>query len=98
MNSLSQEINESENEPQANRVWFDDETASINAELTDGRIISVPLSFYPLLALAKKEQRENFELFGNGTIIRFISLDECLPIEALISGRKQICIPSKESA
>ena len=98
MYSLSQEINESENGPQANRVWFDDEAASINAELSDGRIISVPLSFYPLLAEAKKEQRENFELFGNGTIIRFLSLDECLPIEALILGRKQIRIPSKNTA
>lgn len=95
MNLLSEDTREIE--PQAIKVWFDDENSSINAELSDGRIISVPISFYPLLARASKEEREDFELYGEGTVIRFRSLDESLPVEALVMGRKQIFIPVKES-
>ena len=48
MNLLSEDTKEIE--PQAIKVWFDDDNSSINVELSDGRLISVPVSFYPLLA------------------------------------------------
>jgi hypothetical protein len=74
--------------PQASNVWFEED--QICAELVDGRTISVPLSFYPLLMDATKEEREDFRLFGDGTAIHFNSLDEDLSIEALVMGRKQL--------
>jgi hypothetical protein len=87
MSSLALNTNEFE-EPQASKVWFEED--QICAELVDGRTISVPLSFYPLLMDATKEEREDFRLFGDGTAIHFNSLDEDLSIEALVMGRKQL--------
>lgn len=87
MSSSAHSINEIE-DPQASKVWFDEH--NIYAELTDGRTISVPLTFYPLLMDATIEQRENFRLFGDGTAIHFNDLDEDLSIESLVMGRKQI--------
>ena len=87
MKSLAPNINEIE-EPQAKRVWFEEN--AIHVELMDGRVISVPLAFYPTLCDATKEQREDFRLFGEGTAIHFNQLDEDLSVEALVMGRKQV--------
>jgi hypothetical protein len=46
------------------RVEFIDERIQIS--LLDGRMISVPLSWYPKLAAASDEDRANFEMDGNG--------------------------------
>lgn len=86
MNSLALDINSEE--PQAKKLWFDDDT--INVELTDGRVVSVPLSFYPILMNASSKVREDFDIFGEGTAIHFNALDEDLSVEALVMGRKQI--------
>ena len=85
MSSLALDTNELD-EPQASKVWFEED--KICAELMDGRTISVPLSFYPLLMDTSKEEREDFRLFGDGTAIHFNKLDEDLSIEALVMGRK----------
>lgn len=77
-----------ENEPQAEKVWFAKDT--INIQLTDGRVVFIPLSFYPLLRDAPKKVREDFRLFGEGTAIHFNALDEDISIEALVHGRKQV--------
>ena len=96
MSLSTQNINEiKEDEPQAKKVWFAKNT--INVQLTDGRVIFVPLSFYPLLHGAPKTVREDFRIFGDGTAIHFNSLDEDISIEALVHGRKQIpSDPEKE--
>lgn len=89
MSSLALDTNDEE--PQAKRLWFNEDT--INVELVDGRVISVPLSFYPILMNARPEVREDFEIFGEGTAIHFNTLDEDLSVEALVMGRKQILTP-----
>lgn len=98
MSLLAQNIDEiQEDEPQAKKVWFTKDT--INVQLTDGRVIFVPLTFYPLLHNAPRQVREDFRLFGEGTAIHFNSLDEDISIDALVYGRKQILKnPKKEGS
>ena len=86
MSSLAQNINEQE--PLAKKVWLTDDM--INLELVDGRVIAVPLAFYPSLADATKEQREDFRIFSGGAAIHFNRLDIDLSVVGLLLGKKEI--------
>ncbi len=68
----------------ARRVTFDD--TMLHCELQDGRIISVPLSWYPRLHRANAEQRNNWELIGRGSGIHWPVFDEDLPVRAFLAG------------
>ena len=59
---------------------------TLTAQLTDGRTISVPLSWYPRLVHATQEERDNWELFGEGVFMHWPDLDEDLSTEALLAG------------
>lgn len=76
--------------PEAQEVSVTEDT--LKAELADGRAISVPLAWYPRLVHATPEERDNWELIGEGQGIRWPDLDEDLSVEGLIAGR-----PSQES-
>lgn len=52
--------------------------------LKDGRLIGTPLEWYPKLAAASPEQRENYELWAFG--IHWEDLDEDLGIEGMLHG------------
>ena len=54
-------------------------------ELADGRIISTPLDWYPLLKKASPQQRNNIELLETG--LHWPDLDEDLSIEGMLAGR-----------
>ena len=68
----------------AKRVTFDD--TMLHCELQDGRIISLPLSWYPRLHRANSEQRNNWELIGRGSGIHWSLIDEDLPVRAFLVG------------
>ena len=72
----------------AKKIWFDE--FKINVEVMDGRIVSVPIDFYPSLANATTEEREDFRFFCHGTAVHFNALDIDLSIESLIYGRKEL--------
>ena len=76
--------------PEAEDVTVTEDT--LKAELSDGRTISVPLAWYPRLVHATQDERDNWELIGEGQGIRWPDLDEDLSVEGLIAGR-----PSGES-
>ena len=61
---------------------------SIIADLSDGRSISVPLTWYPRLAFAMPEERERWQLIGRGQGVHWPDLDEDISIEGLLAGRK----------
>jgi hypothetical protein len=52
--------------------------------LTDGRIVSVPLEWFPKLRKARKEELERWSLIGNGIGIHWDDLDEDLSVEGLL--------------
>jgi len=52
--------------------------------LEDGRFISVPIAFYPTLALATREERSHFEI--NGSSVYWPDLDADIGVEGLLAG------------
>ena len=65
---------------------------SLSVDLTDGRTISVPLSWFPRLLSGTAIERNNWRMIGQGEGIHWEDLDEDISIEGLILG-----CPSQES-
>ena len=61
---------------------------TLTIELSDGRTLSVPLDWFPRLAHATAEERDNWRLIGRGAGIHWPDLDEDISIEDLIAGRR----------
>ncbi len=76
--------------PLATNVRVDDETLSV--DLSDGRVISVPIAWYPRLSHGTAEERKHWKLIGGGRGINWPDLDEDISVENLLAGR-----PSGES-
>ena len=55
-------------------------------ELRDGRVVSVPLRWYPRLAEASPRERRRWELLGPGIGIHWPDLDEDISVEGLLGG------------
>lgn len=55
-------------------------------ELRDGRIVSVPVKWYPRLADGRPAEQRNWELIGSGTGIHWPDLDEDVSVEGLLFG------------
>ena len=63
---------------------------SLSAVLADGRVISVPLHWFPRLLHATPEERTNWRLMGDGSGIHWSDLDEDISIEGLLAGRASL--------
>lgn len=70
--------------PQAQDVSYTDET--IVVQLVDGRSLSAPLTWFPRLSEATKDELSNWELLGNGEGIHWPDIDEDISIAGLLSG------------
>jgi hypothetical protein len=75
-----------ETEPLALQVRVTDE--SFIVDLIDGRSLIVPLSWYPRLLRASHQERQNWQLLGNGYAIEWVDLDEHIGIEGLLAGKQ----------
>ena len=69
----------------AQAVQVTEDTLSV--ELTDGRVISVPLAWYPRLWYGNNEERSNFEIIGDGEYLHWPDLDEDLSVSGILAGR-----------
>lgn len=58
----------------------------LSVALMDGRVISVPLAWYPRLLSASEAQRENWRIAGGGYGIHWPDVDEDLSTEGLLRG------------
>lgn len=65
-------------------VTFDED--SIAVSLMDGRVISVPLVWYPRLLNATPEQREEWEICGGGYGLHWEAIDEDLSTAGMLRG------------
>ena len=54
--------------------------------LKDGRMISVPLAYFPKLMHATAKQLNNWRLIGNGIGIHWEILDEDLSVDGLLAS------------
>jgi len=68
----------------AKAIEFDNEMMHVS--LIDGRIISVPIIWFPLLYEASPEQRKKFEIGGGGVSLHWEELDEDLCVANLMAG------------
>jgi hypothetical protein len=68
----------------------------LSIRLIDGRVLSVPLAWYPRLKHATDVEREEWRVFEDSDerdIIFWEVLDELIPVVALLAG-----VPSRESS
>jgi hypothetical protein len=66
----------------ARDVRFDH--AMMHVRLMDGRVISVPLDWFPRLKKASPTERGNCRLIGGGIGIHWPDLDEDIAVKALL--------------
>ncbi|MCB9079700.1 MAG: DUF2442 domain-containing protein [Anaerolineaceae bacterium] len=57
-------------------------------ELEDGRSLAIPLEWYPRLLHGTAEERQTYQLLGDGYAIEWPELDEHIGIEGLLAGRR----------
>ena len=57
---------------------------SLEVALSDGRTLSVPLVWFPRLAVASPDQRRNWRLVGRGKGISWEDLGENISVEGLL--------------
>ncbi len=65
------------------KVWFEDE--KIFVDLSDGRTIGTPVSWYPNLSKGTPEQLAKYELWNEGQWIHWEELDEDLSAEGFLT-------------
>jgi hypothetical protein len=70
----------------ADKLSFDDEKMWVH--LADGRVLGVPLGFYPRLHEASPAQRAAYLLSGDGQGIHWEALDEDISVEHLLMGHR----------
>jgi hypothetical protein len=75
-----------EADPAVVDVQIDD--ININVYLVDGRGLSVPLEWYPRLLHATPDERNSWQLLGDGYAIEWPGLDEHIGVEGLLAGRR----------
>lgn len=70
----------------AKNVKFDEST--MWDELSDGRVMGVPLAWFPRLLNASEHDRSDYELSKRG--IHWDSLNEDISVEGLLAGRGDV--------
>jgi len=73
-------------EPVAVEVTVTDEKLIV--DLADGRTLAIPLEWYPRLRYGTPQERQNWQLLGDGYAIEWPDLDEHIGIEGLLAGRR----------
>ncbi|RRR78066.1 MAG: DUF2442 domain-containing protein [Candidatus Viridilinea halotolerans] len=74
----------------AKEVAFDD--ALMHVTLTDGRIIGVPLIWFPLLRTATSQQLNQYEIGAGGRSLHWPELDEDVAVAQLLAGTESSTI------
>ena len=61
---------------------------AVTVDLVDGRTIIVPLLWFPRLWHGTPQERNHFEIFGDGVYIHWPELDEDLTVAGLLAGQR----------
>ncbi len=70
----------------AEKVVVDDE--SLIVDLSDGRVLSVPLAWYPRLLHGTRAELQRWRLIGRGSGLHWPDLDEDISVDGLLRGAK----------
>jgi len=71
--------------PAADDVGVSFTKDSLVVTLADGRQVSAPLEWFPLLREATAKQRKNWRLIGRGVGIRWEDIDEDISVRTLLA-------------
>lgn len=63
--------------------------------LSDGRVVSVPLVWFPRLADASDRERSDWELIGGGIGIHWEAIDEDISVASLLRPENFMRLPDK---
>jgi len=77
-------VSEAHPDPRAHHVQIEQDELVV--EFVDGRRVSVPLAWFPRLLHATPEQRQKWELLGDGEGIHWPEIDEDLSVTGLLRG------------
>ena len=80
---------------EAKGVRCDDD--SLIVDLADGRILSVPLAWFPTLLEADPAQRAQVLVMQGGDGLRWDGLDLDLSVAALLDGRRERIAPPRSA-
>lgn len=58
--------------------------------LSDGRVLSVPLAWFPRLLNASAAQLSDYQLLGEGEGIHWPAIDEDISVAGLLEGRPSV--------
>ena len=72
------------NNPLARKVSFD--KSNMWVELEDGRMLGVPLAYFPRLVRATRKQKEHYIISGGGRGLHWQDIDEDISVEYLVLG------------
>jgi hypothetical protein len=75
-------------EPAAKVKRLEFTTEYMDLHLEDGRLLRIPLGWYPRLELATPKQRKNYELIFDGEAIEWPEIDESVSVAGLLRGNK----------
>jgi hypothetical protein len=64
------------------------ETDSFTLHLSDGRTLTIPLAWFPVLLHATAEQRKRFRISASGQGLHWLELDEDISLAGLLAGRE----------
>lgn len=73
-------------EPLAVDVWCSDD--ALRVTLDDGRVVTVPLVWFPRLLAAARQQRERWRLIGQGIGIHWEAIDEDISVGSLLQPER----------
>jgi hypothetical protein len=71
---------------------------ALTVTLTDGRRVSVPLTWFPRLLNATPKQRAKWEFIGGGIGIHWPAIDEDISVASLLQPENFMRLPEKPPA
>jgi hypothetical protein len=68
---------------------------ALSVTLSDGRVVSVPLVWFPRLADASPRERSDWELIGGGIGIHWEAIDEDISVASLLRPGNFMRLPNE---
>lgn len=60
----------------------------LTLQLTDGRVLGMPLAWSPPLTAASESELQNYERIGHGSGLHWPDLDEYVSVRSVLLGRR----------
>jgi len=68
---------------------------ALSIRLTDGRVVSVPLVWFPRLEAASPRQRSQWQLIGGGIGVHWEAIDEDISVASILQPENFVRLPGR---